>query len=328
MDLFGEEGYAFEDKPLIITPDGIQVNNPNIVDRLTEKSISPSMITALEGCHASWLAKTFVLPDILVEEPDNAARRGSAFHQVMENLFALPPYERTKAKLRELTNDVLSVGEFSDLSQYPEALEWMKTIINNYYDMGAKPEKVNVARIVNDYGQEKDGIEVFVKGNFGNTDRDVLGYVDLIIASEKDPNIIIVQDWKTGKVKKWNPKTKDTNGLGEARQQTLYAMLLEKKGYHVRGARLVYPFFKEVVHVDVDSFRDRVLRDVELTEEKLNHSTSVNLFEYSPGVLCAWCPLAKICPSVKIVSKTEKFTFAYDSQPELNVLSEGFRVDL
>lgn len=701
MNLFEDEE-TFDspyDQPMIITNDGVVINSPEIIEKIKKKKLSPSMITGLEGCHAAWVAKTFVIPEIIEEQPDNAARRGSAFHKIMEDLFALPAEERTEAKLKELTNNVLSEGEFSDLAKYPEALEWMRTIVTNYIDMGAKPQNVSIAKF-EDRGKIRDGIELFVSGNFGNTDRDILGFVDLIIGHPKKENQIVVQDWKglaldtplptmtgwttmgevavgdrvigsngkettvlekssvhnrpcykitfydgseivadnvhlwdvrlgytkkgraknvvinteelfkkwenspkyhiqiknpapiqfpsktlsidpyilgswigdglskcgticvgkkdfeetkrvlsehwdgellcreesssmmitlshnnsecpmsdseckdktcskcqkarnlsggirgnasnaplsqlldrlslkknkhipldylrssidqrisliqglmdtdgywhpkrrralfyttekhiaesvqeiivslgitpttnrgennhkgyyeigfcpigfnpfklprkarlveehlndnkrrthkalhrvikniskvdsvptqcikvdaedslylcgrlmtpthnTGKVHRWNPNTKSDVGLGEARQQTIYSMLLEKMGYEVAGARLVYPYFQEIVNVDIHDkdWRDRVINDIALTEEKLNHNVEHNLFEYSPGVLCAWCPLAKICPETKIVSRNQKFTDAYDSQPDIDILSKGFIVE-
>ena len=308
--------------------DGAHVASQETSEKLKNKKLSASLITALsEGCSASWLANSFAVPDVIEEDQDNPAVRGSLFHKIMEEFFALPPEERSHEKMRKFTKSVLHSEDFVSLASSKDAVKWLKEAINNYYRMGGKPHKVNVARIKDDYGKERIGLEVFVKGKIGDTNRDILGFIDQVLYAGSDSTDLIVQDWKTGaKAKKWNPKTKSTEGLAEHRQQIIYSMLLEQKGYTVSSARLVYPVAQEVVGVDLtdEKLKSRVVDDVEKADRKLSHMEKENLFEYSPSFLCAWCPLAKICPSATI-KPYQKMQDAVEKQPELEDFKGAIR---
>lgn len=191
----------FEEPALTLSKDGLRIASADVSAALEKKNLSASLITGLEGCHARWLFDTFVSRDLVAEEPDNAARRGSLFHKVMEDFFAIPPNERTKERLNAVVNSVLQGEEFKDMLGYPEAMQWLKQAIRNYYDMGARPEKVRVARIpeVTRDGRpyEKNGLEIFVKGNIGGTKRDILGFIDrLVVDQRRVDEALIIEDWK------------------------------------------------------------------------------------------------------------------------------------
>ena len=130
----------------------------------------------------------------------------------------------------------------------------------------------------------------------------------------------------TGKVHRWNPVRDKNEGFKEQRQQTIYSMLLEQYGYKVSAARLIYPVYGEVVkvnHVD-EELRTRVIHDIEQADSLMDTYRDTNLFEYTPSHLCAWCPLAKLCPVATI--KGGKCAIAYEKQPEADVLLEGIQV--
>lgn len=319
----------FTEPVLFLDNDGVHIDSNDITESLAKKNISPSMVTAVvNGCSARWIAEQFVIRDLIPEAPDNAARRGSMFHKIMELFFELPNDQRDKDALKKITNHVLNSDEFSDMTKYPEAMTWLKSAIQNYYGMKANPKNVHIASLKDSKGNEKPGLEYFVKGRIGDTSRDILGFIDIVAKAPHRDDILIVRDWKTGaKVKRWNPKTKSTDGLGEARQQVIYTMLLEQKGYKVGGAQLIYPMAQEVVSVDVKDkdFRAQVVSDVEACEDKLDHMSNRNTFEYKPEFLCSWCPLAKVCPKADL-KKFEKAVDAYQSQPDMEILGTAIDV--
>lgn len=304
---------------------GIHIASSRISDSLEKKKISASMITGLEGCPARWLAQSFITRELVPEEQDNAARRGSLFHKIMEDVFRHPPIERTKSLVRKTVNDVLKSEEFSDLNGNEEVFSWVKLAINGYYQMGGNPQKVEVAKLAIGGRKESDALEVFVNGKIGDTKRSVLGFVDrVVLDTKKKDGSVIIEDWKSSsKAKRWNPKNKSEDGLPEARQQTIYSMLLEDD-VDVSGARLIYPVAKEIVDVDIynQKLRDRVVKDVEETDKKLDSLIDSNNFEFKPDFLCAWCPLAKICPSAQI-KPYAKMKEAYATQPDAEILSKG-----
>lgn len=306
---------------------GLHVISDHVSKKLAKKKLSPSAITGLNKCAASWLADSFVMRDIITEEPDNAARRGSLFHKIMEDLFALPPEDRTHDAVKILTKKALTSEEFGDMAAYPEAVAWLREAINGYYRMGGDPTKVEIASIPDSRtGELKKGLEIFVDGKIGNTERPILGFIDRLIVNPKNPGSVVIEDWKSGaKAKRWNPKTKSDDGLGEARQQIIYAMLLKQQGVNVSGARLIFPVPQEVVTVDLNDevMNQRVIADIEDADKKLTIMTENNTFEYTPGFLCAWCSLAKICPKAQI-KPYAKMQEAYAKQPEPEVLAKGF----
>ena len=322
----------FEEPALTLSKDGLRIASADVSAALEKKNLSASLITGLEGCHARWLFDTFVSRDLVAEEPDNAARRGSLFHKVMEDFFAIPPAERTKERLNAVVNSVLQ-GEFKDMLGYPEAMQWLKQAIRNYYDMGARPERVKVARIpeVTRDGRpyEKNGLEIFVKGNIGGTKRDILGFIDrLVVDQRRVDEALIIEDWKTGaKVKRWKAHTKSTDGLGETRQQVIYSMLLEQRDLTVSGARLIYPVAKEIVDVNLrdEEFKDRVVEDVKHADAALDVLQESNEFAFTPGFLCSWCALVNICPSADRKG-FDKAVKAREQQPSPDILKQAIEV--
>lgn len=311
-----------------IDKSGLHIASSDVNEKLNKKSLSASMVTALnENCSASWLANTFVIPEVIDTPPDNAASRGSLFHKVMEDFFALPKEERTHAAMRKTAKSVLYSEEFLPLSKSKEAVKWLKDAINSYYIMGGSPQKVEISKIKMD-DREIVGLEAFVKGRIGNTQREILGFIDQVVDDLKNPGSVVVQDWKTGaKAKHWNPKTVSTEGLAEQRQQIIYSMLLGQKGVNVSSARLVYPVAREVVNVNLNDYemKNRVVSNVEEVDKKLTHLQENNTFEFSPSFLCAWCPLAKICPEADI-KPYKKMQDAIKTQPTLDDFKGTIRI--
>lgn len=329
-------------EPLVkVTQEGLQVISKQVSEKLAKKKLSASTISGLQGCPASWLSNSFVIPEIVESEPDNAARRGSMFHQVMENFFALPAEERTHKSMRQEVKNVLASDEYKDLAEIFDAVLWLRSAVNGYYNMkaDADPSEVVIAEIetTNRDGEKaiRSGLEIFVIGRIGNAKRDTLGYIDRVQETYREPEAetsteVMVEDWKSGaKAKKYNPKTRAKNpeGLNEQRQQIIYSILLEQEhGVKVSKARLIYPVAREVVDVDLsdEKLRARVIEDVEAADKQLDNHIERNLFEYSPSILCSWCPLARICPSAKSFNHVEKARLAMESQPSTEVLAQGF----
>lgn len=337
---FDDESFVDErvDPMMSVSDVGLHVVSGVVSEKISKKKLSASAITGLESCPARWAAESFVVKDIVQQEPDNAARRGSLFHKIMEDFFSLPKEDRLKSNLKGIIENVFSSDEFCDLDT-PVVRGWVYELVGNYYSMGAKPKLVDVAVLPNPkFDPEKEendwnkknivGLEAFVEDNLIGSGRSILGFIDRIVVDRRDGESLIVEDWKTGaKMKKWNPKVKDTTGLSEARQQVIYTMLLEKMGYEVSAARLIYPAASGIVDVDIDDkkFRRRVLDDVEKTNDRLDSAIAMNTFDYSPSFLCAWCPIAKICPRAEI-KPYQKMKDAYDSQPDADILLKGFKL--
>lgn len=307
---------------------GVHIVSKKVSEKLEKKSISPSMITSLEQCPAKWAAEAFVTRDLIEEEPDNAARRGSLFHQIMENLFHEDPEKRTPELVKGITKDVFNSDDYKDLANVPEAVTWVRDAINGYYTMGGNPKTVEVAEVTLG-GKVKKGLEVFVKGKIGTANRETLGFIDrLIVNQKKGDGSIFIEDWKTGaKAKVWNPKTKSDEGLSEQRQQIIYSLLLEQEDVPVSGARLIFPVARQIVNVNLEDedLKKKVIKAVEETDQKLDVYTERNTFEYKPSFLCPWCPLVSACPKA-MVKPYAKMQEARAKQPEPEVLMKAIAI--
>lgn len=308
--------------------EGIHLSSNKITQKLEKKQLSASLITGLQNCPAQWAFNSFVMPQYLKEHPDNAKTRGSMFHKVMEDFFRLKNNERTPQRMKVIVRSVLQSNEFSELAQYPDAVDWLKNAVNGYYNMGAKPQKVKVADI-DIKGERQPGLEMFVNGKIGNTKRSIVGFVDRIVEDpRKGSDGVIIEDWKTSaKAKHWNPNTKDIEGLAEQRQQIIYTMLLKAQGVNVTGARLLYPVARDFVKVNLkdEKMCDRVVSDVEEADKSLTIMTETNTFEARPSFLCSWCPLVKVC-KVANMKNFKKAIDARKNQPEPEEIMKGLDV--
>lgn len=177
--------------------EGVHLVHPKIVEDFEKKSISASLITGIETCPAKWAIGSFVESQIIEQEPDNAARRGSLFHQIMENFFALPAEERTTKRVKEEVENVLHSDEYVDLSTNPEVIAWVRDAVNGYYSMGAKPQNIKIAKLSVRGQEPQNGLEIFVKGKIGKAKRKTLGFIDRVTENTKKADgSIVVEDWK------------------------------------------------------------------------------------------------------------------------------------
>lgn len=306
--------------------EGVHIIDHSISELLEKKQLSPSMITGLENCPAKWVADSFVLRDIMKPDADSPALRGSYFHEVMEEFFKLPPEERSKENLKGLMNQFIKDPEFKILATSKDSMAWIKTAFANYYKMGAQPEKVRIATIEVD-GKEREGLEIFVRGNIGGTERDILGLVDRVV-ERQDGDGYLIEDYKTGKVYRWKNHTKSDDGLAEQRQQIIYTILMRKMGINVNSARLVYPVYKEIVPVELENKElvQRVISDVKEADENLKIMEENNTFEFNPTFLCSWCSLSKICTKAQLNRRSDKMRTAHESQPDPEFLEHVIEV--
>lgn len=318
-------------KPLAMTSEGITIQSEKVFEKLARKPISASLITGLEGCHARWAFQSFLESDLFPVSGDTPALKGQLFHSTMEELFKLPAEERDREKIEYIVENLLNSKEhdYFIYKDNVEALTWLKESIDNYYKMGGQPKKIRIAGIRSSKtGEEEPGLEVAVDGKlFPEQERRNFGFIDRVVIDPKDESSIIVEDWKSGKAKSWKGKV-GAEGWAEQRQQLLYSMLLEQKGYKVSQARLIYPHAKHIEFVDTTKkeSREAVIKDVKEADEKLKVLTETNTFGFKP-TFCNWCPLAKICPGAyRIGPNSEKCNTAWESQPESSELQKGLEI--
>ena len=306
---------------------GLHIVSEKTAEQFRKKQLSASLVTELrEGCPAAWLAKTYVVPEVIETPPDNPMTRGSFFHRIMEHFFRLPAAERTRDALIRCVNITLAEPDYEVFRTNLDVRDWIEEALRGYYKLGEDPQDVQVATV-----NSKTGLEVFVKGKLPGASRNLIGFIDRV--SYSGDGGVVVEDWKTGgKLKQWEGgypelvknkdgstsyNTRNASGYAEARQQMIYATLLRQNGYQVDGARLMFPVAGGVARVPVDDqeFQQAVVADVVEVDQKMDELEKSNEFSYNPSVLCSWCPLAKFCPAARTPYK-DKHEAARNEQPD------------
>lgn len=285
----------FNIKKINIQDNGVYILDENIKKEIKKKKLSASLIDSWLKSPADWVLNTYIYP-LVSDKKETALYRGSMFHKVMEEFFALEPSERTEKRLKQLTRQVYESEEFADQIKGTEKEDrkWIQSTVLSYLRMNYDYQNEQIARIYLN-GEEKSGIELFVSGKIGESERQVLGFIDKILDG---PNGFIVQDWKSGaKVNNYDPTKaiSESNPFDYWRQQTLYSMLLEKRGFKVDKASLIFPRAETEVFVDIhsDKVKAQVIKDVEQVDKELEYAINNNFFfPFKKGKYNKW---AKYC---------------------------------
>lgn len=331
---------VYSGEPLIeVSRDGVGILSDSVLRKIDckgargEKTISATLMTALEGCRACWVVGNLVFPEAIEEPADNAKRRGSLFHKVMEDFYHLAPEDRNGQTLRETAVNVLDSEEFRDFQANDDALRWLDEAVRGYLNVDRDPRRVNIAEWTTDWGRTVPGLEVSVSWKPEGVKRKCFGFIDRL---QEWQGRLFIEDYKTSRKAKWykfNPARPDADpehGLGGARQQAFYTLMVEQaerergSGRPVEAARLIFPLADGGVSVKVEDihapgFREKVVQDVRATDERMDDLHRSEFAEFKPGVLCAWCPLVKLCPAAAGLESrftAEKFVKAREGQPE------------
>lgn len=302
-----------------MTSNGLRILDPDTLDKIGGYSVSNSLISNVLQCPAKAIADKYVIADVLPVEPLGPMVLGSAFHKVMELFFRIPEGQRTAKALVASYNKMLNDTEEGDpISTSKEAQQWVRTAIKHFWNMAGldiQNDHVAMVTLRNRKGEEyqKIGLELFVKGQLDGMKRPTLGFIDRLL--QNPDGKYVIDDWKTGeKMKTYNPDDRFPK-FDYARQQVLYALLLERDGKDVETARLIYPRVHnpdgtygaiDVIPVDDPLYRRRAIRDAQTTERILDSGFQQNLFQYDPSGLCSWCPLVNVCPAARRIKSGEE----------------------
>ncbi len=85
-----------------------------------------------------------VFPEAIEEPADNAKRRGSLFHKVMEDFITFAP-ERSQRASSCARVGVLESDEFKDFQENDDALRWLDEAVRGYLNVDRDPRRVNIA---------------------------------------------------------------------------------------------------------------------------------------------------------------------------------------
>lgn len=325
-----------------IDRDGLHFNDDGIERKVNYLTISATLIEGMLECPAKFVFSRYLQDEVIPPQPDSPLTRGSAFHRTLELYYGL---DESKRPASGIDMHILSAAMRKAITEAPVEVRnddvfigWLKNALKRYTRMNESAVNVRIANYTNKDGLTKPGLEMPVSGIIGNATRRSFGMIDrLIQVNNDDPRSVIIDDYKTGKsAKAYDPHDRYAD-FGYIRQQTMYAMLLEKdtntyhNGFDVCGGRLIYPVADNnkdtaepgvILPVDVKNqkYRDKTIKDVELTSRMLDDAINTNTYSCNPSKLCSWCPLANICPRADKDDR-DKFVNARASQPDESTLA-------
>ena len=286
-----EEEEQSEPKLIKVHPDGIEILDDELLEKIKNKNLSASMVSSFFQCPADWVMNSFILPMVDHEEPIYFVR-GKIFHDAMEIFFNYPKEQRSPRLLSQLTMKVIQ-EKYKESLEDKETMNWVRDALKGYIDGGFEYANVDVAQIVKQSWKGPEiGTELFVKGKIGDTERQVVGFVDRI---DQLPNgSLQIVDYKTGgKIQPFDPQKPvgDSNDFSYWRQQLAYAILLEQDGHYIGGAKLEFPVAKGEVVVDVrnEHLRKQVVEDFERLDSSLTKCVNERFFPFAGHFFCKWC---------------------------------------
>jgi putative RecB family exonuclease len=251
-------------------------------------TLSPSRAADFMTCPLLYRFRTI---DRLPEPPSPAATRGTIVHAVLEQLFDLPPGERTVQsatalvapaweQLVEVEPDLAALfGDDQDGSALAEWINGAEELVRCYFTLEDPPRLEPAER------------ELYVETVLDSGLR-LRGYVDRVDRASATGDLRVV-DYKTGKAP---PVGFEQRAMFQMR---FYALVLWRLYQRVpRLLQLVYLGSGEVLRYEPDE------ADLLATERKVDalwraieRAARTGDWRPSPSRLCEWCAHQALCPS-------------------------------
>lgn len=248
-------------------------------------AISPSRAADYKQCPLKYRLRTI---DRLEEAPSPAAVRGTLVHSVLEEIFELPPAERTPEAARALVPGQWEalVAERPELAQMlndDETLtedSWFAaagTLTDRWFTL-EDPSRLEPA-------EREVKVEVEIDGL---TLRGVVDRVDVAPTGE-----VRIVDYKTG-------RTPGAGFEGKALfQMKFYGLVMWRRTGRVPDLlQLVYLKDGTVIRYAPDEAELRSLeRNVKAVWAAIERAVAERDFRPSPSRLCSWCDFKPLCPA-------------------------------
>lgn len=162
-------GSWFDTDRLILNPDTLQASK--------RQFLSPSTALALQGCAASWIAGRTIQEPWRYDAPNIT---GNIIHNIFEQLYNLPPENRTSTTFLNITSYTLEKLQATRKLTNQQFSDLAKLVEQNYDGLCAltDPTQTNVA-----------GTEVLVQGDIAGIP--FRGYADRIDLNNKNMQQVV-----------------------------------------------------------------------------------------------------------------------------------------
>lgn len=295
-----EDGYAVIDLPREWAED-------YRASRARGKGESPSSIRDFLGCPLQWIIKRHVSVDVS-EPPNIYAVSGSFTHRILELYYREDPSVRSGQLLWDIfvtgwnelnrrADRSMGVVDDSLIKSYEELLSnqsnqdatrgrfynMSKDALNGLYQMEPFPQNIDVVDVERWSVLNWNGIRIN-----GKIDRTV-NYA---------PGEVVIEDYKTGKVK---GEGDDTIYADHLIAMGIYALSHEQERQQkVRGVRLLHITHKTAIDSEItDEKRGQVADVLNAITSDMEYIKESGRVPYCPDAeaQCAYCPIRDVCPA-------------------------------
>lgn len=313
--------------PLAWDGDRLLVTDPDAVNKIARKRLSPSTAKSMHSCGARYAAEKLMRGQ---EDPFAPAPFGTSVHEVLEGLYGMPMPQRTRSALEQHARKVLQESAVPHSAQSWPGIdrarheEWLQLIIANasrIFDI-EDPTTVQVRALE----MQLDSVELEGIPFTGLIDR-----IDITGDGHSFGSGVV--DYKSGRQPgAWNIKQPDGDAHGD--QLRLYvAALTALDGVKPLSAHLHYTGTGKTREVPIGP--RLVAKTVAGFVESwaiLNRYVAESAFATQVSALCGWCPLVNSCPVAAREDKVARIdglpTAALLGIPTFRPLADPVTVDV
>lgn len=273
------------------------VFHSSAVDLLRREALSPSTSKAMSGCTARWAAER-----LLPRHPDpfSAAALGDSVHQILEDLFAMPYFRRSKDEaMRLLEVHKMRMWPGGDPITQAKRSEWhgrVHFLMNGLWAI-EEPRQVKVKAVEQGFKPTTTVRGIPFVGYIDRTD---------FITLDDGTEAISLRDYKTGKIADRDKIKRYGDDHGD--QMRLYAeAYFNETGIRPAKASLLYTQFGKKRDAALSKpYMSKTLASFERSWADLKRYEETATFPTKVGALCGWCPLVNTCPVAKEAGKVDR----------------------
>lgn len=252
-------------------------------DLVAPEFLSPSSINTFRQCPLKFKYSKI---DGLRDPSGQEAILGNFVHDILEELYNLPPDQRTMEEAKFLARkhweakwraEIMGIiRSEKELNRFRWAAWWC---VENLWIL-ENPTEVTLS-----------GTEKFVRGEIGGVK--VHGFIDRYLARD---GISTVGDYKTGKT----PKERDLDD--KFFQLIIYSQLLSTIGVETEENFVELLYLKDGVRFKRSLNSGEINKTIEIiqsTKNEIDEKCRTGNFEPRRSILCNWCGFKGICPAWK-----------------------------
>lgn len=245
--------------------------------------LSPSSIGTFRQCPQKFKYSKI---DGLHDPSGQEAILGNFVHDVLEDLYRLPPELRTLEQAKDIARSQWAnkwsaeaasvIHTDKELNRFRWAAWWC---IENLW-LIEDPSTLTPF-----------GLESFVRGEIGGVK--IHGYIDRLSVNKTSAK---VSDYKTGKTPKKNYLS------DKFFQLIVYTQLLSSLDIDVDDKSVELLYLKDGVKFEKDVTSDDIKSTIELiqtTKDEIDRCCKTGEFVANKSILCNWCGFKSICPAWK-----------------------------